>query len=346
MGMVMRPLALIRRALIGLLGTALGMGVLVIAAHADELPATQTARPIESSIVIHDADETLQQYCRTESDGRLWLELPGGARFELITTTDDPAIINKGDGAFHAFESREIQSAISQVRYAVSRLSVHIYVLPYPRRGGLESAAGPGLILLSPGVRPLSVQHQHAELVHELGHVVQYALMPDADRDAWQRYRDLRGIDDEQVYSGASAHSNRPHEIFAEDFRALFGGADANYSGTIENATIGYPTGVQGLSNFILGLAEDSTRTIAMSVWPNPSRGTMTFSRSGSARSILDVFDAQGRRVATLAPAAGALGVRWTWDGRDAAGSRVGPGILFARPREAGAGTVRVTLLP
>ena len=36
-------------------------------------------------IVIHDAQETLRDWCRPDSQGTLWLMLPGGMRFELVT---------------------------------------------------------------------------------------------------------------------------------------------------------------------------------------------------------------------------------------------------------------------
>ena len=36
-------------------------------------------------LVIHDAASTLRNYCAADSEGRLWLTLPGGSRFELIT---------------------------------------------------------------------------------------------------------------------------------------------------------------------------------------------------------------------------------------------------------------------
>ena len=128
-----------------------------------------------------------------------------------------------------------MRAALAAVRFPLGAVSAEVFLLPYPRRTQLESAAGPGLILLAPGVRALSRAHQHAEFVHELGHVVQYALMPDGDA-RWSDYLELRAIDDASRFSATGSHAYRPHEIFAEDFRALFGDADATYSGTIENA--------------------------------------------------------------------------------------------------------------
>lgn len=340
----MKPLAFIRRALIGLFGTALGMAALILTAHASEVRDAALA-PARNAIVIHDAATTLRDYCREDEEGRMWLELPGGRSFELVTSVDDPSIVNKGDGEFHPFEADEVRAAIAGVRFPMHDLRVEIFVLPMPRRGALESAAAPGLILLSPGVRSLPVAQQHAEVVHELGHVAQYALMPDTDREGWGTYRRLRGIEDEQVYWSGAAHANRPHEIFAEDFRALFGDASANYSGTIENAQLAHPTQVSELGDFILSLA-GGTRAVALHAYPNPTRGAVTFGRSGAAPSSLDLFDAQGRRIATLEPGAGAAGTQWVWDGRDTAGRRVQPGTLFARARDPKSRAIRVTLLP
>ena len=85
--------ALLRRTTLGLLASALGLAVTVYAARADEVAAN--ARP--STLTIHDADEVLRDFCHSQ-DGVLWLTLPGGANFELITSTADPAITNPGDG--------------------------------------------------------------------------------------------------------------------------------------------------------------------------------------------------------------------------------------------------------
>jgi hypothetical protein len=324
-------------ALAGLIGLALALPP--VAARTDELRTGGGAR----GLVVHGADETLRDYCTRDADGRLWLTLPGGARFELITSTTDPAITNPGDGAFHPFEFAEVQAALATVRFPLQGVRADIFILPCPRRSGLESAAGPQLMLLSPGVRPVSPQQQHAEFVHELGHVVQYALMPDADESRWQDYRRLRGIQDETVYSPSAAHANRPHEIFAEDFRALFGGSLATYSRTIENSSIRQPAEVPGLDRFMLDLGS-AFATTRLAVSPNPARSPLRFSRPDAIRAPLDLFDAAGRRLTALEPTAG--GGEWIWDGRDASGRPVPAGVVFARVRGVAGPAVRITLLP
>jgi hypothetical protein len=318
------------------------LALIVGRASANELQVVGSAR----SFVIHNAQETLTRFCATDPEGRLWMTLPGGRSFELVTSTADPAIANPGDGSFHAFDESEVRAALAAVRYPVGSLRVDVFLLPYPRRNGLESAAAPQLILLSPGVRPLTREQQHAEFTHELGHVVQYALMPDPDADRWNAYRRLRGIEDEQRFSSDAHHADRPHEIFAEDFRALFGGTLANYSGTIENADITAPEHVSGLRSFLLDLVGVQSLS-ALRTDANPARGALSFYRSGRDYSALDLFDVTGRRLATVEPASTPSGTQWNWNGLDAHGARIGPGVVFARIRnDASRTTLRVTLLP
>ena len=68
-------------------------------------------------------------------------------------------------------------------------------------------------------------------------------------------------------------------------------------------------------------------------VAPNPSRdvANLAFTLPAAASASIEVIDLAGRRVWTLAGdfAAGAQSVRW--NGRDAAGVRVAPGVYFAR---------------
>ncbi len=85
--------------------------------------------------------------------------------------------------------------------------------------------------------------------------------------------------------------------------------------------------------------------------WPNPARAAVAFELAlpEAADIGLDVFDAQGRRVAQVQ--SGALGAgqhRLAWSGRDDAGHRVAAGVFFARLTVDGAprGTRRIVLTP
>ena len=77
-----------------------------VAVSADELDAG--SRP--GGFTIIGPEQTLRDYCSTDGDGRLWFEIPGGMRFELVTSTADPVISNPGDGAFHPFDETEVRA--------------------------------------------------------------------------------------------------------------------------------------------------------------------------------------------------------------------------------------------
>lgn len=336
----MSSLSLVRRFALGLAATLLALATTALAARASELSgrASQT-----NGLRIVGPEQVLDEHCEWRA-GVPWLVLPGGLEFELVPSVDDPVIANRGDGRFHPYDPAEVARAFAAVRYPLAGVNADVYLLPFPRRSGLESAAAPGLILLSPGTRALSTEQQHAEAVHELGHVVQYQRLPDSDVGGWARYRAIRGIEDVSVFSPYASHADRPHEIFAEDFRALFGGALANYSGTIENAELAPPTAVAGLERFLLELADAAPIVRALGAWPNPARGEVAFARPGTAVP-LDVFDLAGRRIATLAARSLDTHVEWRWDGRDMEGRTV-VGVVFARPRDGSGSSVRLTRLP
>src|SRR5437773_447133 len=108
-------------------------------------------------------------------------------------------------------------------------------------------------------------------------------------------------------------------DLFAEDFRALFGGSLARYSGSIENPTLAPPTSVAGLADFMVDLAAANRAWAgaALACFPNPSNRSVSFSRPNGVAVPLDVFDLTGRRIVTLAPSTNAGATAWRWDGTD-----------------------------
>jgi hypothetical protein len=65
--------------------------------------------------------------------------------------------------------------------------------------------------------------------------------------------------------------------------------------------------------------------------------------QQGGSLVTLDVYDGQGRRVATLEPRRAGADVEWVADA-----SQLPPGaqVLFARPRTPGAPAVRIIRIP
>lgn len=88
----------------------------------------------------------------------------------------------------------------------------------------------------------------------------------------------------------------------------------------------------------------------AMAVYPNPSRGatTVRLANASDPTASVEVLDASGRRVATLAGAAERDGARvWRWDGRTAAGRVAPPGAYLVRVRAHGRSSqARLVKLP
>jgi hypothetical protein len=72
----------------------------------------------------------------------------------------------------------------------------------------------------------------------------------------------------------------------------------------------------------------------------------VSFSRFGARVAVLDVYDAAGRRIASVQPSLGENSVSWMWDGTDRSGRPVRGAVVFARTRDGVADVARATLLP
>jgi hypothetical protein len=291
------------------------------------------AAPAVAGVTIRTAQDVLDHHTTWHGD-RLFVVGPDGSRWELVTDIEDPVIRNRGAGEFFPVDPAHVQTALDALTYPLEGIQVDIFILPFPRRALLPSSAENHVIYLSPGVMPVANSKVHSVLAHEMGHVVHRTYLPDHDEDAWEAYRTLRGIENTSIYHGNAAHRDRPREIFAEDFRVLFGGALANYSGTIENQAILFPTAVSGLETFMRSLAEPSlVGTVRqLRVYPNPTRADVHLALAGepgfpeAGLVVLSVFDVQGRLVARKG-----LAGDYRWDGRLENGSSAPPGLYFLR---------------
>ncbi|MBI5837901.1 MAG: hypothetical protein HZB25_11695 [Candidatus Eisenbacteria bacterium] len=320
-------------------------------------------------MIVHPASEVLERYITWNGSTPVF-NSPDGYAWELVTSPQQ-AGPNAGDGSFHPMDQTEVESALRGVRFPLGGVTADVFILPYPRREVPASSAGSGCLVLTPGVRAYSREEIHSVVTHELGHLVQAALLPDTDTEGWARYRGLRGISDVSVYFDGASHANRPHEIFAEDFRFLFGDAASRASGTIENPSLELPNVRPAVSEFLAGLHRPAAASLeapgTLSNGPNPFTGRTVLTFSVSATSVglrgsalpaaadaasapvrvrLGVYGADGRLVRQLVEGEYVPGThRVVFDGRDQAGQALPAGVWFARLESGSKVAVRKLIL-
>ena len=273
-----------------------------------------------------------------------------GTLRRFVTSIDDPIIVNPGDGRFHPASSPVVEAAIetADARF-MNRIRFDVYILPYPVEDPFGSWADGGAIYLSPGVRALSDRQVEFLLSHESGHLVHRSFLPDSDREGWARYRWIRGIEDTTRFQAGAIHRDRPHEIFAEDFRVLFGSLQGGDADAIENPDLAAPDQVPGLREFFLALIGESgsVPALAATVYPNPiSAGeVLHLALPSGAAPVVTIYDVQGRDVRSLSELRpmGDGTFATLWDGRDDAGRRISRGAYYCLVRD-GATTARIPI--
>ena len=317
---------------------------LVILAALQVSAGSLQAGALPTGIAILDPDQILEERTQLEQ-GNLYLCDAEGTLRRFITSTDDPLVLNPGSGAFHPLGTGAVEEALLAVdgRF-LEGLCFEAFILPYPVAHPMTSWAGEGAVYLSPGVwELLNEQVQHL-VAHEVGHLVHRAYLADDDLVGWQRYRLLRGIQDTNRYHANAAHRDRPHEIFAEDFRVLFGGMLARGGGEVENSDLVAPEEVAGLRAFFLELIgvepEPKPETLALA-YPNPvsTSQPLHLSLQGvETVSAVVIHDVSGRSVRVLRDLT-VLGhglFEMRWDGKDSAGRDLPRGAYFCEIRTDG----------
>ncbi len=300
-----------------------------------------------------------------EDGGRPVLYVDGKPRYELVPDVYDPAVSNRGDGQFHPFDRDDVIQALEQIDLnSVSMdVSVEIYILPLPRRYILRSTSSGNRIFLSPGVYPVSMESVSFTVTHEFGHSYANRYLPGSGEDRWHPYLLARGLEGDDSYTSRAAHRNRPAELFAEDFRYLFGGEASNYSGTIENSRLVPPDEIAGLEDFFVALAGgmelSGDRPAAgipimvreLSSYPNPfnpSTSITALFSDGVSPGYVDVkvYSVDGSLIRNLF--SGRVGndeLSVQWDGRDSRGRRVESGVYFCRLKCGGERVVHKMIL-
>ncbi|HSG27679.1 MAG TPA: FlgD immunoglobulin-like domain containing protein, partial [Candidatus Krumholzibacterium sp.] len=154
----------------------------------------------------------------------------------------------------------------------------------------------------------------------------------------------IRGLGDAELFCTTGEHMYRPEEIFAEDFRFLFGCEASCYSGTIENPYIELPSEVEGLESFMISMISSAVASadvpaaggvVSAMNYPNPFNPSTTISMeiSGAGEGVpvdVAVYSVDGRLVRRLYSGHAAPGrFDVTWDGRNDGGRMVSSGTYF-----------------
>jgi hypothetical protein len=305
-------------------------------------PATARTLPGATGIQVIGPDEVLRDHTSRLPTGELVFCEPGGALVRFIVDIEDPEILNRGDGAFHPADEAAVYLSLQDLpAQCLQPLQVAIYLLPYPRAGRLSSSADSRAIYLSPGVRDYGSDQVAFLVTHEIGHIFHRHFMPDSSVGLWAEWAALRGVTDASVFNENAAHAFRPHEIFAEDFRVLFGGPAARGSGAIENPELLSPDAVPGLRAFYERLARgrNTAAVTSLTISPNPIRAgqTLTLRLSEADRALpggpsASLVDVSGRVIADLAfHSTGGAAYAASLDDAGGSGGRLTAGAYWLR---------------
>lgn len=302
------------------------MGRILVIASCILLGCLTLGRPCGADVALAGGVKVV-----SGTDVEAYLETRGGVTYISLPGTRQWALAGSQDD-YHAMPAGRVEEAIRAIQYPIRDLEIHVVILPVPRQEVPESSAEGRVVFLSPGRVEYPEEHVHYIVAHEIGHVVQHLLMPDSRGDLWERFAALRGFD---LESGATCtdHACRPAEIFAEDFRVLFGGDMARCGGNVENHDLEGPDEVLGLKEFMLSLLGEWDDCVRISAYPNPFTSEVVFEAftlGEQDRPLkVTVFDALGRKIRDLGrPEEGSVFL--VWDGRDEGDRMVAPGVYFA----------------
>jgi hypothetical protein len=299
-----------------------------------------------ATVTVYTPEGILSEMTVRDDAGNLVFYPEGGGLYYLIEDIDDPVIANKGSGEFLPVSEEYIVDALRDIEVPGSVLDMHvdIYILPLPRLFFISSSSSGCRIFMSPGVWEVPASTAAAIAAHEFGHCYQRRYLPEEDVGGWDSYLAIRGLTDEVLFNETGARMYRPSEIFAEDFRLLFGGELASVQGTAENPEIALPADVPGLASFMASLsgglpAEQPDETFIASAgnYPNPFNPVTTiratFNGPASGRDVtVSIYAADGSLVRDL----GSSSVEGEtfekeWDGLTGTGARASSGIYFYR---------------
>jgi len=278
----------------------------------------------------------------------------GGASLEFLSNDGrrvaiglDPGRMEISNPAatdeFHPLDAAVAQRILSQMdEMPASKMGITIYLLPGLPETEMRSFCVGSEVFIAAALDEWPLESAAYTLAHEVGHAVQHLGLPGRSGPGWRRYLELRSLTDASVHSEQSPHRDRPGEIFAEDFRLLFGGPLAAAGGVQENPLLPPPSEVDGLSRFFAEVLElkwavEDPGVTARNL-PNPFNPATVIQLDLREELVaagtpvrLQVFDLRGRMVRDFGLMAPAPQIRVRWDGTDQRGAPLASGRYIYR---------------
>ena len=220
-----------------LMMVVLALQLLTIPVHAINNIKFIDSGPSEKELVVNQGDKLLL--------AKEWYAY----KFEINEN------IRLGPVEMKAVDRAEYEKALAEVRFPLAAMGEYkVYFMcrrlkNYPSALALSFLDGSTVVFGT--YYSFSAEKIHQLAVHELGHLLDFRLMKE---ETWKEYLKLRGLTDAFRYNNAgNVYENRPQEIFAEDFRLLFGGDMARKIPHL-NKNLPHPQTIQGLEEFYLSL--------------------------------------------------------------------------------------------
>lgn len=202
------------------LALLLSIGTGALMAQEDILEEGQPEKVLAENITLVDQAASAQQVIAYQQSRMMLTK-------QWYTYTFEVAPRPVGN-TLYSVNTRQYEEALTLVDFPLEQVGDYtIYFLDYKLKDYPGVSAYSFLddsAVVFAASYPMSVTRTHQLAVHELGHQVDFQLMTP---QKWTEYMQIRGLNNGEFSNYSAYHNRRPQEIFADDFRMLFGGEEA-----------------------------------------------------------------------------------------------------------------------